>query len=101
MRTWDVPAVDAANHCWVAWSVKLGGYFLGTETPEDEMFATDAYPSVAALMVGTAPAVEWDEVSPQVISELHAAPSLAYLDEVHTSRRELLVASALRHALAS
>lgn len=101
MRTWDVPAVDDANHCWVAWSIKLNGYFLGTRTPEGEMFATDGYASLATLMVATAPAVEWSGVAPSVIAELHKAPSLAYLDEEHTSGREQSVAMALRLALPS
>lgn len=101
MRTWDVPAVDPANETWAAWSDKLDGYFLGTRTPEGDMFATDAYPSVAALMVATSPAVWWDRVGPQTIAELHAAPSLAYLDAEHTNAREQAVASTLRLTFAS
>ena len=101
MRTWDVPGADSENECWVAWSLKLNGYFLGTRTPEGEMFASDAFASVPALMVATAGAVMWDEVPTSVLGELHTAPSLAYLDVEHDTARERAVAKALRVALAS
>ena len=101
MRTWDVPGADPGNECWVGWSVKLDGFFLGTRTPEGDYFSTDAFASVPALMVATAPAVLWDQVPGSVLAELHEAPSLAYLEAEHTSAREKAVASALRLALAS
>jgi len=100
MRTWSVPGADPGNECWVAWSVKLNGYFLGTRTPEGEYFSTDAYASVPALMVATSPVVLWGEVPVSVLNELHDAPTLAFLDAEHTTRREQSVALTLRMALA-
>lgn len=105
MRTWDVPSVDPGSQCWVGWSEKFGGYYLGTRTLEGEMFcyprdADDpAFISVPALMVATMPAVDWHKVSPALIAELQTAPALAYLAEEHRTTREQAVASALQLAL--
>lgn len=101
IRTWSVPGFDPAAECWVGWSMKLNGYYLGTRTPEDPYFSTDGFASVPALMVGTAADVMWDEVPASVLAELEHAPTAAFLEAEHTSRHEQAVASTLRMALAS
>ncbi|MFF0903984.1 UNVERIFIED_CONTAM: hypothetical protein RF653_09950 [Kocuria sp. CPCC 205316] len=114
-QTWDVPGQDPGNTIWIAWNPALGGYYVRVVPPEGDAYdifakyandedipewerpyaKDEPFTDVPTLILRTLSTIDWDEVSPQLVRELEAAPRLAWTSAKHSDRRAAQVAAYL------